>query len=187
MEVVLRPLTRDDFGLLGGWLREPLVAEWWHDDPDPEALERQYGPAIDGADPARLRIGSVDGVPVGFVQWYRLADEPAYAAELEPLLPVPEDAWSLDHLVGSPEHRGRGIGTALVRAALAEIGPAPVIVPVHADNAASAGVLRRAGFTVAAEGELEPDNPAHSRHHVVLVRAGGTRAPDRSAGRSLRR
>ena len=171
MEVVLRPLTRRDLGLLGDWLREPLVVEWWHEDAAPEALEQRYGPAIDGLEPTRLRIGVLDGVPVGFVQWYRMADEPGYTAELAALLPVPGDAWSLDYLVGSPEHRGRGVGTALVRAALAAIGPAPVIVPVHAENRASAGVLRAAGFVLAAEGELEPDNPAHSRRHLVLVRA----------------
>ena len=45
MHVALRPLTRDDFGLLGGWLHEPHVHEWWHDDPDPAALERQYAAA----------------------------------------------------------------------------------------------------------------------------------------------
>ncbi len=52
-----------------------------------------------------------------------------------------------------------------------------MIVPVHAGNLASAGVLRRAGFALAAEGELEPDNSAHSRRHLVLVRASpGQRA-----------
>lgn len=172
MEVVLRPLVRADYALLGDWLREPVVAEWWHDDPDPEALERQYGAAIDGLEPTRLRVGVLDGVPVGFVQWYRFADEPEYTAELAPLLPVPAGAWSLDYLVGASEHRGRGVGTALVRAALAAIGPAPVLVPVHSENLASAAVLRRAGFVLAAEGDLEPDNPAHSRHHLVLLRPG---------------
>jgi aminoglycoside 6'-N-acetyltransferase len=174
MHVVLRSLTRDDFGLLGTWLREPLVAEWWHDDPEPDALERQYGAAIDGLEPTRLRIGLLGEVPVGFVQWYRFADEPAFVAELARLLPVPADAWSLDYLVGSPEHRGRGVGTALVQGALAAIGSAPVIVPVHAENAASLGLLRRLGFSVVAEGRLEPDNPAHSRDHRVLLRPAGT-------------
>jgi aminoglycoside 6'-N-acetyltransferase len=170
MDLALRPLTRDDFGLLGTWLREPLVAEWWHDDPEPDALERRYGPAIDGTEPTELRIGELEGAPVGFVQWYRLADEPRYTDELAALLPVPDGAWSLDYLVGSPARRGRGAGTALVRAALAAIGSAPVVVPVHAGNGASAAVLRHAGFSVAAEGALEPDNPAHSRRHLVLVR-----------------
>jgi hypothetical protein len=59
-----------------------------------------------------------------------------------------------------------------VLGALAAIGSAPVVVPVHADNAASIGVLLRAGFVAAVTAELEPDNPAHSREHVVLVRQG---------------
>jgi aminoglycoside 6'-N-acetyltransferase len=170
VNVMLRPLTRDDFGLLGAWLREPVVADWWHDDPAPEALERQYGAAVDGRDPTRLRIGSVDGVPVGFVQWYRFADEPGYAAELAPFVAVPPEAWSLDYLVGAPEQRRRGVGTALVLAALAAVGPAPVVVPVHAENVGSAGVLRNAGFRLVAEADLEPDNPARSRRHLVFRR-----------------
>ena len=171
MDLALRPLTRDDLPLLGAWLQEPLVAEWWHDDPSPEALEREYGAAIDGREPTALRVGVVDGVPVGFVQWYRFADEPEYTAELAAAgIAVPPEAWSLDYLVGAPEHRGRGVGTALVRAALAAIGPGPVLVPVHAGNAASAGVLRRAGLALVAAAELEPDNPAHSRSHLVFAR-----------------
>jgi aminoglycoside 6'-N-acetyltransferase len=170
MDVTLRPLLRSDFPLMGEWLREPLVAEWWSDDPAPEALEREYGRAIDGADPTVLRIGEVHGVPVGFVQWFRFADEPAYAEELAPFVAVPDDAWSLDYLIGAPEHRGRGLGTALVLGALAAIGDAPVVVPVHAGNLASAALLRRAGLHEVAAASLEPDNPAHSRDHLVLAR-----------------
>ena len=180
MDVKLRPLSRADYPLLGTWLREPLVHEWWHDDPGPEALERQYGAAIDGRERTALRIGEHGGEPVGFVQWYPLADEPEYVAELEPFVPIPEDAWSLDHLVGAAADRRRGIGTALVRAALAALGPAPVVVPVHADNVASAGVLRNAGFVLAARAELEPDNPAHSRAHLVFVRPASALVRDRS-------
>jgi aminoglycoside 6'-N-acetyltransferase len=173
VEVVLRPFLRADFALMGRWLREPLVVEWWHDDPDPAALERRYGRAIDGREPTELRIGEAGGVPVGFVQWYRLADEPEYVAELAPFVTVPADAWSLDYLVGAPEHRGRGIGTALVLGALAAIGDAPVVVPVHAGNPASAALLRRAGLHEVATASLEPDNPAHTRDHLVLARGLG--------------
>ena len=60
-DVVLRPMTRDDFGLLGDWLREPLVETWWHEDPSPEALEQQYGRDLDGLGRTRLRIGLLDG------------------------------------------------------------------------------------------------------------------------------
>ena len=57
--VELRPLAREDFSLLSGWLREPAIDWWWHDDPAPEALEERYGPSIDGTDPTRVLIAAV--------------------------------------------------------------------------------------------------------------------------------
>ncbi|MBW4042872.1 MAG: acetyltransferase [Acidobacteria bacterium] len=176
MEPTLRSLRRDDLPLLGSWLREPLVHEWWYDDPAPAALERQYGPAIDGLEPTVVRIGELTppgsdvGEPVGFVQWYPLDSEPGYAGELARFLPIPDGAWSLDYLVGSPAYRGRGVGSALVRRAVRIVGVAPIVVAVHARNLASQHVLRHAGFVVAAQADLEPDNPGHSRDHLVLVR-----------------
>lgn len=170
MGVTLRPLRRDDFGTLGEWLREPLVHEWWHEDAGAEALERRYGNAIDGTEPTELRIGEITGRPVGFVQWYRFADEPEYTAELAPFVAIPDDTWSIDYLVGSRKDRGRGVGAALIAAALAAMGPVPVVVPVHADNTASVGALLRNGFQVVAGARLEPDNPAHTREHLVLAR-----------------
>ena len=176
MEVTLRPLRRTDFAMLAGWLREPLVAEWWHDDPTGDALARQYGPAIAGAEPTVLRIGLVDGEPAGLVQWYRLDDEPEYAAELRPWLPVPRGAWSLDYLLAGSRFRGRGVASDMLRLALRAIGPAEVIVPVHERNAASQALLRRVGFVRVATARLEPDNPVHSRAHAVLVRRHGAAA-----------
>lgn len=174
VSVVLRPMTRADFPMFARWQREALVAEWWHEDASGDALERRYGPSIDGHDPTELHIAleGGTGAPVGMIQWYSLDDEPEYAAELRPWTPVPRDAWSLDYLVSAQAHRGRGIGTAMVRAALAEIGPAVVIVPVHERNGASAAILRRNGFTRVATADLEPDNPHHSRRHAVHRRSG---------------
>ncbi len=168
--VALRPLVRADFPLLARWLREPLVAEWWHEDASGDALERRYGPAIDGTDPAECRIATSGGRPVGFIQWYLLADEAEYLAELRPWLPVSQDAWSLDYLLGAARFRGSGTATAMLQAALAEIGPAPVVVPVHERNTASARLLRRNGFVLAATADLDPDNPAHTRRHHVFRR-----------------
>lgn len=169
-DVVLRPMTRDDFALMGGWLRDALVELWWHDDPSAEALEQQYGRDVDGGTGTRLRIGTVEGDPVGFVQWYPLADEPAYVAELAPALEVAAGAYSLDFLVGRPEHRRRGIGTAMIRAACAGAwseGATELVVPVHAENLGSQRALERAGFDLVGPADLAPDNPAHSSRHLV--------------------
>ena len=166
----LRPLQREDFALLRSWLAEPLVQRWWAE--DPAEVETRYGPAVDGVDPTALYVGLEAGRPVGLVQVYRFADEPAYTAELGAVYPVPDGALSIDYLLGTADVRGRGLGAALIRAAV-ERGLADhpaahdVLVPVHADNRASWRALERARFVRVAEGELDPDNPADTRHHVV--------------------
>jgi aminoglycoside 6'-N-acetyltransferase len=169
-EVVLRPFTRSDYPLMSTWLREPLVETWWHEDPSPEALERQYGRDLDAASRTRLRIAELQGEPVGFVQWYALADEPDYTAELAPAVSVEAGACSLDYLIGAAEHRRRGVGAAMLEAACAGAwsdGATELVVPVHEENLASQRVLQRVGFELVGPADLEPDNPAMSRRHLV--------------------
>jgi aminoglycoside 6'-N-acetyltransferase len=99
---------------------------------------------------------------------------------------------SIDYLVGTTAHRGRGLGTALVRAAV-DRGFADhpdahdVVVPVHVENRASWRALEKSGFTRVAEGDLEPDNPQDTRAHVVhrLTRwpAGSPRTAAQDHGR----
>ena len=168
--ISVQPLQRADLGLLAAWLAEPLVARWWAE--DPAQVEARYGPSIDGDDPTALYLGLTDGEPFGFVQVYRFADEPSYAAELAPVHPVPTGALSIDYLVGTADHRGHGLGAGLIRAAVqrgfADHPEAQdVVVPVHADNQASWRALEAAGFTRVAEGDLEPDNHQDSHAHVV--------------------
>ena len=172
----LRPLRRSDFPLLAQWLAEPLVARWWND--DPAAVEAQYGPCVDGTDPTAVHVGLHAGEPFGLVQVYRFDDEPGSRAELSEVCPVPEGALGIDYLIGRPESRGRGLGAALVTAAVARgFADHPdardVLVPVARGNEASWRALRRAGATWYADGELAPDNPADPRDHVVhrFVRA----------------
>jgi aminoglycoside 6'-N-acetyltransferase len=177
--VALRPFTRADFPSMSGWLSTPHVARWWGDDPALAALERQYGPSLDGQDRARLRVILADGEPVGFLQWYPLDGEPDYSRELETVVPLEPGDASLDYLVGEPAALGRGIGSTAIGVGCAEVWQVAelrrLVVPVHADNVASRRALLHAGFTEVAEGELEPDNPVDDGRHVVyeLRRPGG--------------
>lgn len=170
--VTFRPLTREDLPLLAGWLAEPLVARWWHHDYSAEAVERQFGPSIDGADVTELFVVTLDGRPVGLIQRYPIAAYPEYVEELDPVWPVPAGALSIDYLIGEPAARGRGVGADLIAALVAQSWAAfpaarDVVVPVSLGNPASWRSLERAGFVRVAEGELEPDNPADPRDHVV--------------------
>ena len=171
-----RPLAREGFPLLAAWLSEPLVDRWWHDEVAPEALERDYGPAVDGREPTEVFLALADGEPSGLVQRYPLAAYPEDLAELLAVLPVPPrvpaGALSIDYLIGEPTRRGRGLGAAVV-AAFVEATWADhpeasdVVVPVATGSTASWRTLERAGFTRVAEGEMEPDNPRDPRDHVV--------------------
>jgi aminoglycoside 6'-N-acetyltransferase len=170
--VELRPLRRADFPLLSRWLAEPLVARWWDEDGAPAAVEARYGPSVDGTDPTRVYLGLHGGEPFGLVQVYRFDDEPDYRAELGAVCPVQAGALSIDYLVGEPSARGRGLGAAMIAAAVARgfadhPDAADVLVPVALGNEGSWRALRRAGASWYAAGPLVPDNPVDPPDHVV--------------------
>jgi aminoglycoside 6'-N-acetyltransferase len=172
--VTFRPLTRADLGLLARWLAEPLVARWWAHQTTPEAVEADFGPCIDGTDPAEVLLALAGGRPFGLVQRYRIADFPEYVAELSAVVDVPPRALSIDYLIGEPDVRGGGAGTAMLRALVADCWTAypdadAVLVPVAAGNVASWRALEKAGFTRVAEGPLTPDNPVDPPDHVLSL------------------
>ena len=114
-EIAFRRVTRDDFPLIGRWLAEPHVARWWNHEFTPEAVERDFGPSVDGAEPSEDHLVLLDGYPIGLVQYSRYEDYPEYLAELAPHLDVPAHAVSIDYLIGDPRQIGRGLGSRLSR------------------------------------------------------------------------
>ena len=192
--VVLRRLRHEDLPLVSRWLREPRVARWWAEDPSPAAVEARYGPSTDatdgtdGTDATEVFVASAETAQgwreFGLDQRYRFTDEAAYAAGLSAVLPVPEGAVSIDHLVGESDLQGRGLGPAMIAAVVAGAwvrwpGAREVLVPVAAGNRASWRALEAAGFVRVAEGPLEPDDPVDPPDHVVhrLARPRWARPP----------
>lgn len=167
-----RPLTRADFALLGSWLAQPHVARWWNHESSPTAMEADFGAVIDRLDPADVFIVSHGSQPIGLLQRYTFADNPGYIIDLAGLIDAPGAALSIDYLIGEPELLGRGLGSEMIRAAVDAVWrdhpAAPsIIVPVSTANVASWRALERAGFTLAATGWLEPDNPIDDGDHRV--------------------
>lgn len=173
--VTFRPLAREDFGLLREWLAEPLVARWWNHETGAEAIERDFGPSIDGSDRAEFAIAlDRDGKPFGLIQRYPIDAWTEYLEELAPVCEVPIGALSIDYLIGEPAHRGIGLGVAMIAAFVADAwlvypDADDVLVPVAKGNEASWRALERAGFRRIAEGELEPDNPIDPPEHYVYA------------------
>ena len=175
MTVSLHPLRRRDFPVLGAWLAEPLVARWWHHDHRPEAVERDFGPSVDGVDPTEIFIASANDTAFGLIQRYRMDDNPEWREELSTVWPVPPGALGIDYLIGEPAFRGRGLGALMIATAVAQAwhrypDADDVVVPVVAGNRASWRALERAGFRRVATGELTPDNPVDPPDHVVYHR-----------------
>jgi aminoglycoside 6'-N-acetyltransferase len=170
--IAFRRLQRDDFALLRRWLAEPLVAYWWNHDTEPEAVERDFGPSVDGLDATELFVVLLDERPLGLIQRYPLAAYQEYADELAPLCDVPPGALSLDYLIGDPGARRRGLGARMIATFVAATwaacpGAHDIVVPVSAGNRPSWRAPERAGFHRIAEGELEPDNPRERRDHYI--------------------
>jgi aminoglycoside 6'-N-acetyltransferase len=152
MDIRFRRLTDDDLPMLHTWLNELGVVRWWEgDDVSWEGVVRDYSSA--STDPTEHWIASVDDEPVGWIQCYAIADYPdepevrAWEA-----LGVDRTAGGIDYLVADPGARGRGLGSAMIRAFMplafdlhpswTQLGASPVEA-----NVASWRALEKAGFT----------------------------------------
>lgn len=150
MPITFRRLTDDDLPTLHRWLNEPGVVRWWEgDDVSWEGVVRDYGSS--NTDPVEHWIAVDGGVDVGWIQCYALTDDPEEQAEWLPLGVDPACA-GIDYLVAEPARRGRGLGSAMIRAFVDDVvfGRHPhwaqAAAAPHVDNTASWRALAKAGF-----------------------------------------
>jgi aminoglycoside 6'-N-acetyltransferase len=116
-ELGFRRLRRDDFGDLERWLSTPHVRLWWGDPLDAAGVEKEFGPCIDGVDPTMVFVSTLARRPIGLVQTYLLSDTPEYEAAVG----VTGGA-GMDLFIGEPDVLGVGLGKAIVRRFVKEIG-----------------------------------------------------------------
>jgi aminoglycoside 6'-N-acetyltransferase len=152
MNVSLRPMSEADLPLVAGWLRLPQVARWWTRDTTAEAETAKYRDRVRRGDQAatHMLIISADGTPIGWCQWYLWADYPAAADALG----ASGGEAGIDYAIGDPACTGRGVGTTLIAALVAEVRRhhpgAGVLVDPDAANTASRRVLEKNGFLLVA-------------------------------------
>jgi RimJ/RimL family protein N-acetyltransferase len=175
--ISFRPLTEADFHLMGRWLREPHVAAWWPEAPDPVSVRAKYGPRVDGTEPTRVFVIEYEQRPVGWIQWYRWSDYPEHAAQLgaEP------EAAGIDLAVGEREMTGTGVGSNAIWQFLNQIVFAdPSIVAIVTDpqegNGRSVRAFQKVGFTVTQTVQLPGENFRRSVVRLVRPRPGPTRS-----------
>lgn len=156
VDLTFRPLIDDDLPVLHRWLNEPGVVRWWEgDDVSWDAVVKHYWAEPDTY--VEHWMALVDGREVGWIQCYAAAD-----AAQDPDEPEEARAWfelgvdpaaaGIDYLLGEPQSRGSGLGSAMIRAFTAQIvfGCHPdwsqSLASPYQANTASWRALEKAGY-----------------------------------------
>ncbi|MDX6298753.1 MAG: aminoglycoside 6-N-acetyltransferase [Nocardioidaceae bacterium] len=149
IEPAFRPMTPADLAALARWQSAPHVAPWW--DPrgrSEDAVRARYTPRLRGDEPIRMWVVEADGRAVGFIEDYRVRDQPDYAAKTRD-----PDAVGFDYAIGEADLVSRGFGTRMVwefcRGVLHRDYPDAehFLASPSRRNLASLRVLGKCGFT----------------------------------------
>lgn len=166
-KVTVRPLTEADFELLFVWLNEPHLYPFYQQEPvTAEQVEQKYRPRLRDDHPTNCLIAETGGTPFGYVQWYLNRAYPDYGVAT---LGEPEGV-SLDYYIGSREHLGRQLGSAMLEAAVRHVKPQVAardrlfFVGHHVDNDRAIRCSHRARFGV------RKTYVEGGREHVLLCR-----------------
>jgi aminoglycoside 6'-N-acetyltransferase len=159
-----RAIARQDFGLLNRWMGAPHVHRWWREPFDLASIEDRYGPSIDGRDPTECFVVEYEGGPIGFIQRYRLADNPDWQRSLL-VAGTPNDGAGIDYFIGSPSRLGKGLGPRIIDQFVEELWVRypeimAVVVDVSVENRRSWRALEKAGFRQVWSGTIESDDPS---------------------------
>lgn len=164
VSITFRPLSDGDLPKLAEWLAAPHVKEWWPEPDDLAAVTSRYLPMIEGPDRTEGFIILFDGLPIGYIQRYRFADEPEWRRTVAAAVDT-SDAVGIDYLIGEVAMVGRGIGSEAIRTFLAGLWDsyahaAVVVVAVQQLNLASWHALENAGFHRVWNGHLDTEDPS---------------------------
>ena len=176
MSMTFLPLSTDDLSLMGRWLGRPHVKAWWREASDPASVEAAYGPLIDGSDPTEGFIVTHEGRPLGFIQRYRLDDNPEWQRIIS-VGPGGRDVEGigLDYLIGDETMTGRGLGRQMIARLVEDSWVrhpdiSAVVVAVQQGNPASWRALEGAGFHRVWEGTLDSDDPSDDGPSYLYLR-----------------
>ena len=125
MIITFAVLERPHFQLMHDWFNRPHMQQWWS--PRGHTLAQvgeKYGPRVEGKVNVFGFIASVDERPAGYVQHYSVRDFPpdGLLDDRNELLRTnnKQEMGGMDVFIGEEELLGKGYGTAIVRAFLAE-------------------------------------------------------------------
>jgi aminoglycoside 6'-N-acetyltransferase len=152
-DLSFRPIDEDgDVARIVAWLRDPEVGAWWHGLTETYDERFVHEHVLGGDEPHVTKaIVELDGRPIGFQQWYPLAEEPEALREYG--VDVGDAAYGIDQFIGDSSLHGQGVGTRQVRAVadwlVGPEGPGArrVFTDPVVENARAVRCYEKAGFT----------------------------------------
>lgn len=147
-DISFEPVSDRHLPLLARWLAEPHLREWWG---DPETELSYICDMIEGRDTTRPFVFSVDGEPVGYIQyWFVGHHQNASWLEDHPWLgELPSDSIGVDLSIGVAERLSQGIGPAVLRAFVSRLkaqGHSTIIIDPDPMNLRAIRAYEAAGF-----------------------------------------
>jgi len=124
-------------------------------------------------------IAELDMRPVGWLQWYRLGDEPAYA----PGLDLDPAAVGIDMSIGEPDLVGHGLGRRLLRSLIDQVvpsaagSPPEIFIDPDPANHRAIRCYRAVGFVPTGHVLADPEHPGGQRLLMRLGSPPGRYAP----------
>jgi RimJ/RimL family protein N-acetyltransferase len=146
--IAFRPVTADDYAMLGDWMRRPHWREWWG---DPETELGYVRDMVEGRDTTRPYVFELDGEPMGYIQVWRIGPHqtPEWVEDNPWLMELPADAVGVDLSVGPPERLSQGIGSTALRRFVDRLvaeGHGTIIIDPDPANARAVAAYSKAGF-----------------------------------------
>ncbi|MEV6116917.1 GNAT family N-acetyltransferase [Streptomyces sp. NPDC052109] len=160
--------VQEDLPLIHRWMSDPAVAQFWQLDGPPNRTEDHLRAQLDGDGRSVPCLGVLEGTPMSYWEIYR--------ADLDPLarhFPARPHDTGIHLLVGGAADRGRGLGSALLRAVadlILDRRPACARVVAEPDirNTPSVAAFLSAGFRFADEVDLPGKRAALMMRDRVL-------------------
>ena len=148
-QILLRPFWDADVARMEQWLMKPHVAKWYH---HPEDWLHEVKSRRDEFFFLSHFIVEFEGIPIGFCQYYDCFDTQKHE--------VWDEAWlsdiqkghtfSIDYLIGEPEHLGKGHGKKIVQLLTEKVrllSGKRIIAQPDAENIPSLQTLKSSGFS----------------------------------------
>lgn len=149
--LTVRPMSAapTDYVLMAKWLSNPALLEFYEGRDQQFDLKRvkaEFGPRALGQDRVVPCIIEMNGIAVGYIQFYPLDDSERAEYGIAP----GERAVGLDLFIGDPGRWGSGLGPrvlrAMIRFLIRERDATVVVVDPHVTNERAIRAYEKAGF-----------------------------------------